>query len=196
MRPLIALALLVLVAACSSSEPSGARCEVGRSQSCACLDGGTGAQECSPAGVSGACVCTGRDAGSDATSEAGDAADAGGDVATDFVLIDGAPAPRLYEGCELGDAGSDCGPGLECLAVPWGTDAGTRGVCSVRCPGGSNDECPGRFALYAVCLPGNAPGVSTICLRNCSSSTLGPCPTGTRCTMFSAGGLGRESCAP
>lgn len=66
MRPFLALVLATLLAGCGTSDTSP-RCELGRSQSCACSSGATGAQECGPLGVWSVCLCTGTDARPDAT---------------------------------------------------------------------------------------------------------------------------------
>lgn len=174
MRSTLALLALLALSACAS-DPAPT-CELGRSQSCACSNGSTGAQECGPLGVWSPCVCTGSDAGTDAGGDASPmpADDASSDAARDVILVDGAPAPRLYESCDLG---GDCGAGLECLAVP-GLDGGTRGVCSVRCSG--NGDCPGPVFLFAACGGG-------VCSKNCAVGPTGQdpsvCASGQRCAM-------------
>ncbi len=80
---LLAALLVLTVAACGTVGVQGDRCEIGRAQSCPCASGAVGVQECSPAGVYGACVC---------------AADAGADVA---VAVDTAPADGAPDAPEL-----------------------------------------------------------------------------------------------
>ncbi len=73
--------LVGLLVACGSEAPTGARCEIGRAQSCACAGGATGAQECSPAGVWSVCSCAAPvDAGGDAVQLDGTAVDVGADA--------------------------------------------------------------------------------------------------------------------
>lgn len=61
---IFSVALSVLLGGCSAHESEGpkcepARCEVGRSLSCGCVDGRTGAQVCQRDGTWAACECTG-----------------------------------------------------------------------------------------------------------------------------------------
>lgn len=111
MRPFLVLALAALLAGCGTSDTSP-RCELGRSQSCACSSGATGAQECGPLGVWSVCLCAGADAGPDATpatdveTRPDVVADAAADTVLDSTAADAASdapadviAPR--------DAGSD-----------------------------------------------------------------------------------------
>jgi hypothetical protein len=92
----VALVSAILLAACASPLPMGTRCEIGRSQPCACIGGGTGAQECGPSGIYNACVCIGPDASN------GDAPglDAQGDARTDAPV----DAPSGTDGVAAHDA--------------------------------------------------------------------------------------------
>ena len=91
--------LVVLLVACGGNEPTaGARCEIGRSLPCACLNGGQGAQECSPAGVYGACLCSSGDAGAD-VSAASDV------LGLDVAPVDAAPVDVASDATE--DAARD-----------------------------------------------------------------------------------------
>jgi hypothetical protein len=194
MRFTLTLALLALLALSACASDPAPTCQLGRSQSCACSSGATGAQECGPLGVWSPCVCTGSDAGSD-VSPAADV-DASSDAAgRDVLLVDGAPAPRLYESCDLG---GDCGAGLECLAVPWLDDAGTRGLCTLRCPGSNPGDCPGP-TFGGVCVQGVGVGAPSLCARNCAGRE-GPdstrCSSGQRCVRYQREGVVADVCAP
>lgn len=184
MKP-FGLVLVLALLGCGGVE-SAPRCELGRVQSCPCVGGGQGAQECGALGVWSPCVCTGSDAGADVSPSAD--VDASSDAGRDALLVDGAPAPRLYESCDLG---GDCGAGLECLAVP-GLDGGTRGVCSVRCT--TDFGCPGPGLLHALCGDG-------MCLVNCARGPTGNdpsvCASDQRCVrmMFGLGPNGPR-CVP
>lgn len=154
MRAVPALVALALVG-CAGESPAPV-CAAGRVQSCPCPGGAAGAQECGPGGLAwGACVCPG-DAGVDAGADVGDASSAGDvsapdDGGRDAALVDGAPAPRLYQACDLG---ADCGAGLTCVAVPGVVrDAGAgRGVCTTTCA--ASAECAGHESQQAVCAMG------------------------------------------
>jgi hypothetical protein len=52
---LLAALLVLAIAACGTVGVQGDRCEIGRAQSCPCASGAVDVQECSPAGVYGAC---------------------------------------------------------------------------------------------------------------------------------------------
>jgi hypothetical protein len=145
--------LLLVLVGCGAS-PEAPRCELGRVQSCPCVGGGQGAQECGAVGVWGACVCSSRDAAvGDAVADGGADASTGDVVAVgDAVLVDGAVAPRLYRACDLG---GDCGAGLTCVAVPGLLrDAGAgRGVCTTSCT--TSADCAGRVPWRARCVEGS-----------------------------------------
>jgi len=105
--------LVVLLMACGSEAPSGSRCEIGRSLPCACLGGGDGAQECSPAGVYGVCRCLASDAGADAPADV--ASDAGEDVAaagdaTEDATRDATEDRALTDAPAAGDTADVAGP--------------------------------------------------------------------------------------
>jgi hypothetical protein len=174
--------LLLVLVGCGAS-PEAPRCELGRVQSCPCVGGGQGAQECGAVGVWGACACSPRDAAvGDAVADGG--ADAAADASTgdvvavgDAVLVDGAVAPRLYRACDLG---ADCGAGLTCVAVPGLVrDAGAgRGVCTTSCA--TSAECAGRVPWRGRCVEGS-------CFIDCAGPAPDPetfcVPWGTRCQL-------------
>lgn len=94
-------ALLLVLVGCGAS-PEAPRCELGRVQSCPCVGGGQGAQECGAVGVWGVCACGGSDAGADVA-----VADAPTDRPRD-VAVDVDPrcaSQSAPSWCEAGDAG-------------------------------------------------------------------------------------------
>ena len=102
MRSIGLLGVLVLVG-CGGVE-SAPRCEPGRVQSCPCVGGTQGAQECGLGGAWSACVCSSADAGSDARADVAVARDAVRDAARP---VDPRCARFATETswCEVGDAG-------------------------------------------------------------------------------------------
>lgn len=141
MRPLILWLFVFCAAACGTVGPSGTPCEIGRSQTCACAGGGTGAQECSPAGVYSACVCA--------------TPDAEGDVAADIAVADATPADATADSLSMdaggdvavADSGSDASV---CDAdVPPRGDPSNCGACGVTCPTPPNTA--GASCLFGRC---------------------------------------------
>lgn len=134
------LAALVLLAACSPTEPP-ARCTPGAQVACACPGGGSGAQVCAADGASySACACGVGDAGADAAVDAAraDVVDAAG------TLVD-------VPGCEAREGGvwivcaeTTLGPG-GCTNLA--TSTGHCGACGRACASGA--ACTdGRCSAY------------------------------------------------
>lgn len=109
--------LLLVLVGCGAS-PEAPRCELGRVQSCPCVGGGQGAQECGPLGVWGVCACGGSDAGSDAASDAAPLCAAVGSPCVCGSI--GSACVRTLSGgiaCDCPDAGADAASDAPVICV-------------------------------------------------------------------------------
>lgn len=167
MKRLAALAFLLV--ACS--EPP-THCEFGRVQSCPCVGGGSGVQECAPPGVWSICACT-ADGGADVPRDS--MADAS-DAPADTVPVDAAPLDAAPSGDQPVADAPVCDADLA-------SDPRHCGACSNACT--ADQACAGGRCVARVCMPAAASCSDARTRRVCNGDGLGytmeTCPSSGTC---------------